>query len=144
MGYNRFSWDLSCLLCLHILQHFLSPSPSPSLFTPYSTFSLIWLFCCHLPPPHGKFIILGFCSVICCILIASNSVQAALEVWTPGPNSWDSTYQVRPFACLCQLKKHSEGQKKEIYYRAQDAGRRVSTQLIFSHLQGANLSYRFK
>jgi hypothetical protein len=54
-----------------------------------------------------------------------------LEFWTPSSNSWYSSHQVQPLALICQIKKHGEGQRKEIYYMAQNTcGKRQSKCLV--------------
>jgi hypothetical protein len=42
------------------------------------------------------------------------------EFWTPDSKSWDSTCQLWPLTPICQIKRHSEGQRKEVCYRAVD------------------------
>jgi hypothetical protein len=69
------------------------------------------------------------------------------EFWTPGPNSWDSTCQIQPLTHIWQVKKHGESRERFILLHSSGhvMGRgRVSTQSIFSHLLGTEMSYRFK
>jgi hypothetical protein len=35
-----------------------------------------------------------------------------------SPKSWASTCVVWPLALICQIRRHDEGQRKEIYYMA--------------------------
>jgi hypothetical protein len=48
--------------------------------------------------------------------ISENTMN--LEFRIQGPDSWDSTCKVHPFAPICPIKRHGEGQTKEIYYPA--------------------------
>jgi hypothetical protein len=42
------------------------------------------------------------------------------EFWTQSPNSWNSMCQILPLASICQIKRHAEGHRMEIYYKARD------------------------
>jgi hypothetical protein len=77
---------------------------------------------------------LNYCLCLC--------VPLKLQFWTSGPNSWISKCQVRPLFIIHQIKRHGEGQRKKIYYTlGHAAGRgKVSTQFIFGHLQGTDMS----
>jgi hypothetical protein len=69
-----------------------------------------------------------------------------LGFWTPGPNSWDSTWQVWPLAPKRQIKRHGDRQRKEVYYTVQDTLWEEAEQAlpIFSHLRGTDMSVSFK
>jgi hypothetical protein len=61
------------------------------------------------------------------------------ELQGTGPNSWDSICLMRPLAPVQQIKRHGDGQRKEICYMAQAAvGRgKVSTPAVFTMQIGA-------
>jgi hypothetical protein len=77
------------------------------------------------------------------------SELTSLEFWIPDPNSWDSICQVRPPIPKPQIKRRGEGRERKFITQlgthAVRRGRgRVSSQLVFSHLWGTDMSYRFK
>jgi hypothetical protein len=79
------------------------------------------------------------------VLRHTEDVLLKLEFWKAGPNSWVSICQVLPLALTCQIMRHGEGQRKEIYYPGHTVGRgKAHTQAILSHLQGTDMSFSFK
>jgi hypothetical protein len=66
------------------------------------------------------------------------------SVLGPRPKLLESTCQFWPLAPICQIKRHGEGQKKEVYYVTWAYCRKKAPQLILSPLWDIEVSFRFK
>jgi hypothetical protein len=62
----------------------------------------------------------NYCTIKLLVDQTMSTLTLKPEFWTQGPNSWDSTCQVRTLAPICQVKRHGVRQRKEIYHMAQD------------------------